>query len=168
MTEGRPWVHLSAVHPRVRGEHSIGAFLDFLDYGSSPRSRGTSRGVPRLRPHLRFIPAFAGNIGLHSATRPQMAVHPRVRGEHLHFNDFNRRIAGSSPRSRGTSFFDFLMSSPLRFIPAFAGNIPRRRIHIRNNSVHPRVRGEHAGTAARLLNEDRFIPAFAGNISQPK
>ena len=48
-------------HPRVCGEHIGGAVLEVLDWGSSPRMRGTLvRDVLRCV-HRRIIPAYAGN-----------------------------------------------------------------------------------------------------------
>ena len=71
----------------------------------------------------------------------------------------------------------------LPFILAFARNAPLHSCHRTNNSVHPRVCGEHLHPQARRDGElgssprlrgthredrashtgDRFIPAFAGN-----
>ena len=53
-----------AVHPRGCGEHHRRNSPVFVDYGSSPRVRGTLivKRLDRLR--LRFIPAGAGNTRL--------------------------------------------------------------------------------------------------------
>ena len=63
---GTPWrtaggTTRSAVHPRVRGEHTMYSSRNWRYSGSSPRARGTRQGRPyRARPG-RFIPACAGN-----------------------------------------------------------------------------------------------------------
>ena len=91
---------------------------------------------------------------------------------------------GSSPRSRGTSFWNAILVTRLRFIPALAGNMEGFMPSLPPSSVHPRARGEHfydAQTQAancgssprsrgtfrsllRMIMDDRFIPALAGNI----
>ena len=84
----------------------------------------------------------------------------------------------SEPGHGGTS---------VRFIPARAGNIHRKRLHASRQTVHPRTCGEHLqerhsswpingssphvrGTFFPFLSPlllRRFIPARAGNISSP-
>ena len=51
----------SAVHTRVRGEHTFGTATAGSAGGSSPRARGTPRPSDRRRRDTRFIPACAGN-----------------------------------------------------------------------------------------------------------
>ncbi len=134
---------------------------------------------------MRFIPAFAGNIVCSGLVGAKHSVHPRVRGEHSIERAFGDRQDGSSPRSRGTYFRYPRQRKINRFIPAFAGNIRLPLRAMRNQPVHPRVRGEHifqlkkprSGdgssprsrgtwyTGGRDQSERRFIPAFAGNIS---
>ena len=50
----------------------------------------------------RFIPACAGNTGNIIVVRIPPTVHPRVRGEHATRTRSDIRVAGSSPRARGT------------------------------------------------------------------
>ena len=79
----RPGGHQRSGHPRVRGEHCNGHALSRNGDGSSPRARGTRKGLPRRRVGLRVIPACAGNTrGPPIRTRPGPG-HPRVRGEHM-------------------------------------------------------------------------------------
>ena len=56
----RRWLTSSA-HPRVCGELLIDETRALLDDGSSPRVRGTRRGVFAEQAFERFIPACAGN-----------------------------------------------------------------------------------------------------------
>ena len=72
------------VHPRVRGEHIAPAIA-----ATCP---------------MRFIPACAGNTAVIFMPLTFLTVHPRVRGEHARVSAALRRIAGSSPRARGTLF----------------------------------------------------------------
>ena len=90
---------------------------------------------------------------------------------------------GLSPLARGTPILEFVIWTPMRFIPAGAGNSAPFTHHCSTVPVYPRWRGElchwfHAGRAkiglsplARgtpihiLINHQnkRFIPAGAGN-----
>ena len=49
------------VHPRVRGEQTLGLATDKISGGSSPRARGTEALPALLARQRRFIPACAGN-----------------------------------------------------------------------------------------------------------
>ena len=94
-----------AVHPRVCGEHpafwSEGASIS----GSSPRLRGTLCAILPLSAYYRFIPASAGNTDPGRPGWCSRPVHPRVCGEHTSCLVDMICRAGSSPRLRGTLFF---------------------------------------------------------------
>ena len=95
---------------------------------------------------------------------------------------------GSSPRVRGTSIATASSSERIWFIPACAGNIFPCRRDRRDNTVHPRVCGEHSlamlarraliGSSPRVRGtfccpslrplSQRFIPACAGNMDRTK
>ena len=109
-------------HPRVRGEHAFYFGRQFLEEGSSPRSRG-ALGEKRVPIKQRgIIPAFAGSTV--SADRSGWSTwdHPRVRGEHAQFIMAGSAIMGSSPRSRGALSRPLLCGPLLGIIPAFAGS----------------------------------------------
>ena len=94
-------------------------------------------------------------------------------------------MTGSSPPTRGTRHCRDRPADRRRFIPAYAGNTEKQRLHRLGNAVHPRVRGEHiflvvninhcVGSSPRTrgtpdinghcLPRYRFIPAYAGNTS---
>ncbi len=159
----------SAVHPRLRGEHAPTLEIRPGYRGSSPLARGTQVRVPHEHPLARFIPACAGNTHQHRQGRRPVAVHPRLRGEHV--------------RSQAGVMF------AVRFIPACAGNTADY-LHMPSSlPVHPRLRGEHLSRLGVALGEGgssplargtplicgmypdqmRFIPACAGNtLGRPK
>ena len=156
--------------------------------GSSPLARGTRRGGDGLRRHVRFIPARAGNTSRSMPSPLEAPVHPRSRGEHRPSRTACSWSSGSSPLARGTPRSSPSGSAPSRFIPARAGNTPRRRSDRGVASVHPRSRGEHLTRSADTppthgssplargtLDRDRegqgvgrFIPARAGNTASAR
>ena len=139
-----------SVHPRVRGEHLAGIVNESTSVGSSPRARGTQVIQPPGFQFLRFIPACAGNTSADNFLSDSLAVHPRVRGEHIRRNGANGKIRGSSPRARGTHSVVLKVTVFVRFIPACAGNTSRATGLTPTPTVHPRVRGEHI-TRGNLL-----------------
>jgi len=112
-------------------------------FGSSPRMRGTpchaeySAGTPR------FIPAHAGNTCNGNDKDKPCAVHPRACGEHLTPAVSVTGNRGSSPRMRGTRRCQPFYRDAKRFIPAHAGNTPRKAPRLLTSTVHPRACGEH-------------------------
>ena len=172
-----------SVHPRERGEHRLNPLRYRSGAGSSPRARGTL--VLRLAhlPHLRFIPASAGNTRRRALASRWRAVHPRERGEHFRSTVTRRQMFGSSPRARGTRRRHHRRLRQRRFIPASAGNTEQAAKRPGLVPVHPRERGEHGSTAGGVedfsgssprargtrckpwpcVTSPRFIPASAGN-----
>ena len=178
----------ASVHPRVGGEHAQPSMAELRLIGSSPRGRGTHPDVVVDMSPARFIPAWAGNTPGCGGRHVAGAVHPRVGGEHRSRRSTSRISYGSSPRGRGTpvkSLYDLARS---RFIPAWAGNTPRRVIRRVIYAVHPRVGGEHTirgvscggyggssprgrGTLFYISCNPlilRFIPAWAGNTRRAR
>ncbi len=173
------------VHPRARGEHARAAELAAPVTGSSPRPRGTPPQPRSETVRHRFIPAPAGNTQPRGRGCPVAPVHPRARGEHTSTRALRTKLAGSSPRPRGTRNDHPSPPRDRRFIPAPAGNTAGFRRSIERYGVHPRARGEHppatsagslsAGSSPRPRGTQRileyraglgrFIPAPAGNTS---
>ena len=91
-----------SVHPRGCGEHAQRRRLMWHWVGSSPRMRGTLKGLCLALRRRRFIPADAGNTEKVMKLIAKVTVHPRGCGEHV-------TISGETP-------------SACRFIPADAGN----------------------------------------------
>ena len=131
------------VHPRVGGEHLDSDVTTWQSSGSSPRGRGTFRPLLRHPVERRFIPAWAGNIKFWPSIICLSPVHPRVGGEHRSSRHRIILSPGSSPRGRGTSIRELSKIQLTRFIPAWAGNIPKRIGGSDCEPVHPRVGGEH-------------------------
>ena len=174
---------MPSVHPRLRGEHAALHGLQRWEVGSSPPARGTRPAGHTAESTERFIPACAGNTALVAGARNNLAVHPRLRGEHARASAIRLLIAGSSPPARGTLPKESATARGPRFIPACAGNTRTDRPTLPPKPVHPRLRGEHAeppapadegrgsspparGTrpATEAVHQDlRFIPACAGN-----
>ena len=160
------------VHPRVCGERLAGYPMVGMNYGSSPRVRGTldrlagrvrgdrfipacagnAHSAPDVAPASgRFIPACAGNARRRSPTWIPTAVHPRVCGERPTPQQVDVRATGSSPRVRGTRSGRLALGVLVRFIPACAGNAPPLGRKTRRSPVHPRVCGERgAATRTRI------------------
>ena len=110
-------------------------------------------------------------------------VHPRAGGEHGASPGAPLRVAGSSPRRRGTHGAGLAEMPELRFIPAQAGNTCPLAAGAAYQPVHPRAGGEHArrsclacmptgssprrrgtrGIRVEAPDRTRFIPAQAGN-----
>ncbi len=171
------------VHPRARGEQRRSATHGWGAGGSSPRTRGTDRDRLADGQQARFIPAHAGNSATSAPRRRAGSVHPRARGEQRRRRRDLWCEAGSSPRTRGTVLKLGRAQFISRFIPAHAGNRPRRPPPTAAPAVHPRARGEQtirsiaktesAGSSPRTRGTDffpppppekeRFIPAHAGN-----
>ncbi|MCP1633762.1 hypothetical protein J2T35_002212 [Kerstersia gyiorum] len=173
----------SSVHPRMRGEHQRMSPGQGRVAGSSPHARGTQAMIISFRHKGRFIPACAGNTAPPRGRCTREPVHPRMRGEHTCNACRLCCPRGSSPHARGTRFAHAANGSPCRFIPACAGNtFIFEKLFVRH-TVHPRMRGEHAGpcwtasgrcgssphargTPSRWIASAasaRFIPACAGN-----
>ena len=140
-----------AAHPRSRGEHAGGNFLEGFGDGSSPLARGTLI-TPRRRPRtVRLIPARAGNIREKSPVDIAPAAHPRSRGEHRSKNFRMTSRFGSSPLARGTSEQEEKFFDAWRLIPARAGNINEPPAATARGAAHPRSRGEHGTLKLKLL-----------------
>ena len=72
---------VAPVHPRACGERHIISRIYWIDFGSSPRVRGTAWGSYRTPRSGRFIPARAGNGDLLRFDTASPSVHPRACGE---------------------------------------------------------------------------------------
>ena len=170
-------------HPRVCGEHHMTSIMVHLNWGSSPRMRGTPQVLCHYSSSLGIIPAYAGNtvsVGLREGFKED---HPRVCGEHGVTALWDKVSSGSSPRMRGTQYHHGVGVHGRGIIPAYAGNTRHPNPRTRLPRDHPRVCGEHQerGHTARPLTGSSprmrgtqiapcgaqyalgIIPAYAGN-----
>ena len=98
----------TSAHPRVGGEHLGNVVADNIEAGSSPRGRGTQKQRNGEFEGKRLIPAWAGNTARQRGETGHAPAHPRVGGEHSAINAFMASASGSSPRGRGTHFFQLI------------------------------------------------------------
>ena len=134
--------------------------------GPSPRARGTRQRAALRYGRWRSIPACAGNTTLRRRAIRSIPVHPRVRGEHALTEPSAAPTTGPSPRARGTPGREQHPAAGVRSIPACAGNTAESEQLFVKQTVHPRVRGEHAWSCATRLTATRSIPACAGNTEE--
>ena len=113
---------MGSVHPRGCGERKPAEFDECINYGSSPRVRGTVVHLMFGNIIKRFIPAGAGNGGRICRRGRAWSVHPRGCGERSVVVGRAEGPSGSSPRVRGTGFCSYSFPLCYRFIPAGAGN----------------------------------------------
>ena len=78
---GRHWDH-----PRLRGEHLIESPPDLPPVGSPPPTRGTLTHLEFGKPAGGITPAYAGNTRHRAGAEILRQDHPRLRGEHIHWN----------------------------------------------------------------------------------
>ena len=135
--------------------------------GSSPHTRGalrfrrvvlervriipayagsTVRGkIPRLS--RRIIPAYAGSTAGHATISNRTQDHPRIRGEHHALSHPKAVRGGSSPHTRGAPLHGDRVDVHPGIIPAYAGSTPMEMCRCPSSRDHPRIRGEHDGSA---------------------
>ena len=134
---------LGGDHPRSRGEYRGDVLHGRRVGGSSPLSRGIPDRVPRRKRRLRIIPALAGNTWAPRCPGSSTTDHPRSRGEYRMRDLFTDERNGSSPLSRGIRVPNRRTPTPLRIIPALAGNTSLWVGCWWPQGDHPRSRGEY-------------------------
>ena len=116
---------------------------------------------------------------------PELAAHPRSRGEHINKTSDTTIHTGSPPLARGTPAKNLIAGIAGRLTPARAGNTQVYLGTYTSPAAHPRSRGEHnwvaqfscailgspplaRGTHAisdQIGQSSRLTPARAGNTS---
>ena len=172
-------------HPRACGANSFTPAFNWPSTGSSPRMRGKliCRFCRRCR--MRIIPAHAGQTTRTTSCPARYPDHPRACGANLGkigslFGSF-----GSSPRMRGKRRPRPCPRTPVRIIPAHAGQTSGSRWGLDGNADHPRACGANApvhvaardpaGSSPRMRGKPvrsrrlrarrRIIPAHAGQTN---
>ena len=154
--------HLSADHPRIRGEHVSNTEPVFAGGGSSPHTRGALSVETVMLTGRGIIPAYAGSTGPALRGKPPDRDHPRIRGEHCDSAPSSARRAGSSPHTRGAPPTRFSGRPPLRIIPAYAGSTQEGLVGILGAADHPRIRGEHVEAPVGSEQVDGSSPHTRG------
>ena len=126
----------------MRGEKINFTFYKAISQGSPPLARGKVHTGISTGASGGITPAYAGK-SLDAASASSFARdHPRLRGEKLIFNYYERNVSGSPPLTRG-KVIRCKDNPPIRGItPAYAGK--RNPLSINNIRIgdHPRLRGE--------------------------
>ena len=135
-------------HPRIRGEHTYANMEQESILGSSPHTRGALCLSISFCSGPRIIPAYAGSTDMSSLYSITVPDHPRIRGEHRISVFLSVPGAGSSPHTRGAPSAPWWRHRLLRIIPAYAGSTLKPDLMPSQSPDHPRIRGEHALTAA--------------------
>ena len=137
-----------------------------LRYGSSPHARGTHQIVCRCTLDKRFIPACAGNTTTSLKQPSTLAVHPRMRGEHMLSIPYGNQCSGSSPHARGTRAEVLVDDVSHAVHPRMRGEHEQRmKLEMCRTGSSPHARGTHNGKIIKDTVK-RFIPACAGNTSR--
>ena len=125
MRESHP--RTSRAHPHVCGEHPQPSPGRGLGGGSSPRMRGTQKFLTQNPAGRGLIPTYAGNTVLTEEHQKLHRAHPHVCGEHSRKSLSSCRVAGSSPRMRGTRRRPHPIRRAMGLIPTYAGNTEMHR-----------------------------------------
>ena len=112
---------LSSDHPRACGANSVIPHGVPAAVGSSPRMRGKRPLGLQGDAHHRIIPAHAGQTILVTHVRVHAADHPRACGANYCSAISANHVPGSSPRMRGKRSSWRHPPTPMRIIPAHAG-----------------------------------------------
>ena len=131
-------------HPRSRGENRSLSTGPTGRTGSSPLTRGKPRPEARTALDAGLIPAHAGKTGALRLPELPDGAHPRSRGENTGDRGAGRRLAGSSPLTRGKRHRRVLVHRERGLIPAHAGKTRRAITLPAPSRAHPRSRGENS------------------------
>ncbi len=149
-------------HPRLRGDHGVGATGVTSSGGTPPPARG-----PRIRPGedpnpVRNTPACAGTTIGPAWTCGTRAEHPRLRGDHEQPADVLREGVGTPPPARGPLRLEPVRHTVRRNTPACAGTTPKLSAGSSTWSEHPRLRGDHSPTTRPLWRQSGTPPPARG------
>ena len=155
------------VHPRLRGGESVCPPSRSRQAGSSPPARGRGRQQPQWLPNGGFIPACAGERSTRMQSGSTARVHPRLRGGEQGPGRRAAGAGGSSPPARGRGAVSALARKDKGFIPACAGERPRRGQTSGWERVHPRLRGGEASGSTTNSGGAGSSPPARGRGEHP-
>ena len=136
-------------HPRMCGEHDPPIRVGARRKGSSPHVRGALTVVFDNDGDVGIIPACAGSTGRNGVNPIRLRDHPRMCGEHMERAGESPFDVGSSPHVRGARVICCIRFAITGIIPACAGSTYRNSHPSRQYRDHPRMCGEHCGSATR-------------------
>ena len=152
----------SPAHPRSRGENRDVGRRRVAGVGSSPLTRGKLPDARRMGDHTRLIPAHAGKTAAASAMVGRPSAHPRSRGENSSLPRLRRRLAGSSPLTRGKLVVVQETACDVGLIPAHAGKTGGSGRHSWQSPAHPRSRGENETAGCAYHRREGSSPLTRG------
>ena len=117
-----------SVYPRVCGGTSSGLAARITDIGLSPRMRGNRTAPPHGARGDRSIPAYAGEPEATMGICKREGVYPRVCGGTAYLSTPCSLNVGLSPRMRGNRSPKPQKATPIRSIPAYAGEPERNTL----------------------------------------
>ena len=129
--------------------------------------RGAQLLIVRGGPSVGIIPAYAGSTRLLARVFDLSGDHPRVCGEHRTFCREPVFVWGSSPRMRGARVSAGLDGLADGIIPAYAGSTETTDAIRPTVRDHPRVCGEHYGTAHHGAARVGSSPRMRGALDRP-
>ena len=129
------------VYPRECGGTVKTRPSNMLSKGLSPRVRGNRQPTAKAGPHLRSIPASAGEPDSHAPLRGPGPVYPRECGGTERVNHFADCVIGLSPRVRGNHEVTGVGIPRIGSIPASAGEPTLATIATYVARVYPRECG---------------------------
>ena len=133
--------------------------------GSSPLTRGKLVSPSLSCRGLGLIPAHAGKTVTRWSRTMTTSAHPRSRGENASVPSSRRGMTGSSPLTRGKHDLTARKILRDRLIPAHAGKTGRQTAHQRNESAHPRSRGENLPIMVSVPASGGSSPLTRGKLS---
>ena len=160
----RPTSRPRKVYPRPRGGTDSANYHLFAQQGLSPPTRGNRRRLSPFARSARSIPAHAGEPNADGTTRRLLEVYPRPRGGTGRAGCESALFYGLSPPTRGNLAVPEPEPSPLRSIPAHAGEPPPAASASHSRAVYPRPRGGTRQAPATRALAAGLSPPTRGNL----
>ncbi len=151
-------------YPRARGATSAAICKRQPQRSLSPRTRGNRHVRCRHPPLFGPIPAHAGQPPSPAASRMRRRAYPRARGATFGLELLRVGLEGPSPRTRGNRPHSDGSHSPVRPIPAHAGQPSSWTCPSFRGGAYPRARGATQELPADYPYEEGLSPRTRGNL----